>query len=197
VADPVDPEREAKEYLEASARLTAELPGGDLPALAARAGEIMAQALASGGKVVFCGNGGSAADAQHLAAELVGRLDRDRDRGPLAGLALTTDTSALTALANDFGYQEVFARQVAALGNPGDALVCLSTSGRSGNVLNAAEEARRLGIPVIALVGPSRSPFDEDDLSDVCLHVPGETSGQVQQGHVIIGHLLCALAEPR
>ncbi len=195
MAAPLDREREAKEYLEASARLAAELPGGDLPGLAARAGEVMAEALAEGAKVMFCGNGGSAAEAQHLAAELVGRMDRDRDRGPLAGLALTVDTSILTALANDFGYQQVFARQVAALGRPGDVLVCLSTSGRSANVLAGAEEAARRGLPVIAMVGPDPSPLDE--VAEVSLHVPGETSGQVQQGHSTVGHLLCALAEPR
>jgi D-sedoheptulose 7-phosphate isomerase len=195
VEAPIDREAEAKEYLEASARLAAELPGGDLPALAARAGEIMAEALAGGAKVMFCGNGGSAADAQHLAAELVGRMDRTADRGPLAGLALTTDTSALTAVANDFGYREVFARQVAALGRPGDVLVCLSTSGRSANVLAAADEAARRSLPVIAMVGPDPSPLD--DVAEVSLHVPGQTSGQVQQGHATVGHLLCALADTR
>lgn len=193
MADPLDRERVAKEHLEASARASAELVGGDLPALAARAGGIMADSLASGGTILFCGNGGSAADAQHLAAELVGRLDRGRDRGPLAGLALTTDTSALTALANDFGYEEVFARQVRALGRPGDVLVCLSTSGASPNVVRAAEAARETGLWVLALVGPAPSPLD--DLAEVALHVPGVTSGLIQQGHVAVGHLLCELAE--
>jgi D-sedoheptulose 7-phosphate isomerase len=193
VARPVDPEAIAKEHLGTAARLAAELPGGDLPALAARAGEVLAVALRNGGKVMFCGNGGSAADAQHLAAELVGRLDRGRDRAALGGLALTTDTSALTALANDFGYQEVFARQVRALGRPGDALVCISTGGASPNVVRAAEEARAMSIDVVALLGPVPSPLD--DLVAVALHVPGETSGQVQQGHGILGHLLCELAE--
>jgi D-sedoheptulose 7-phosphate isomerase len=193
VAGPLDPERAAKEHLEASARNAAELVGGDLPALAARAGSLLEEALREGGTVLFCGNGGSAADAQHLAAELVGRLDRGRERAPLAGLALTTDTSALTALANDFGYQEVFARQVRALGRSGDVLVCLSTSGASANVVRAAEAARESGLRVVALVGPEGSPLDA--LADVVLHVPGATSGQVQQGHITLGHVLCELAE--
>jgi D-sedoheptulose 7-phosphate isomerase len=193
VAGPVDLERLAKEHLEASARTVAELVGGDLPRQAVRAGALLAESLRGGGKVLFCGNGGSAADAQHLAAELVGRLDRGRDRSPMAGLALTTDTSALTALANDFGYEEVFARQVAALGRPGDVLVCLSTSGSSANVVRAAEVARGAGLRVVALVGPSASPLD--GLAEVCLHVPGETSGRIQEGHITLGHLLCELAE--
>jgi D-sedoheptulose 7-phosphate isomerase len=161
--------------------------------LAAKAGSILAETLRGGGKVLFCGNGGSAADAQHFAAELVGRLDAGRDREPLRGLALTTDTSALTAVANDFGFEEVFARQVRALGVPGDTLVCLSTGGRSPNVLRAAEAARRGGLRVVALTGPAPSPLD--DLADVCLHVPGSSSGHVQQGHITLGHLLCRLAE--
>jgi D-sedoheptulose 7-phosphate isomerase len=160
---------------------------------AAKSGQLLAEAIRGGGKVLFCGNGGSAADAQHLAAELVGRLDASRDRDPLPGLALTTDTSALTAVSNDFGFEEVFARQVRALGRPGDALVCLSTGGRSPNVLRAAEAARRAGLRVVALVGPGGSELD--DLADVCLHVPGDSSGHIQQGHITLGHLLCRLAE--
>jgi D-sedoheptulose 7-phosphate isomerase len=193
VAGPVDAEVLAKEHLAAAAAVAARLAEADLAVPVARAGTLVAASLAAGGKVLFCGNGGSAGDAQHLAAELVGRLDRGRDRAPLAGLALTTDTSTLTALANDFGFDEVFARQVAALGRPGDVLVCISTSGGSPNVVRAAEAARETGLSVVALVGPAESPLD--DLADVALHVPGETSGQIQQGHGIVGHLLCELAE--
>jgi D-sedoheptulose 7-phosphate isomerase len=167
--------------------------GGELPRLAAEAGDVMAKTIRRGGTVLFCGNGGSAADAQHLATELVGRLDASRDRGPLAGLALTTDTSALTALANDFGYREVFARQVRALGRPGDCLVCISTSGSSANVVRAAEAARQGGLAVIALLGGSDSPLDA--MADVALHVDASSSGLIQQGHQALGHLLCALAE--
>jgi D-sedoheptulose 7-phosphate isomerase len=193
VAGPVDLEREARAHLEASAKLASVLAEGDLPAQVAAAGGVLADALGGGGKVMFCGNGGSAADAQHLAAELVGRLDAPRDRDPLPGLALTTDTSILTAVANDFGYEEVFARQVRAHGRRGDALVCLSTSGASENVLRAAREAASAGVRVVALAGPGPSPLDE--LADVCLHLPGETAGQIQQGHIAVGHALCALAE--
>jgi D-sedoheptulose 7-phosphate isomerase len=186
-------ERVAKEYLEESARVLAEMVGGELPRLAAEAGEGMAETIRRGGTVLFCGNGGSAADAQHLATELVGRLDASRDRGPLAGLALTTDTSALTALANDFGYREVFARQVRALGRPGDCLVCISTSGSSANVVRAAEAAQEGGLAVIALLGGSDSPLDA--LAEVALHVDASSSGLIQQGHEALGHLLCALAQ--
>lgn len=193
MAGPLDLEREARAHLEASAKLASVLAEGELPGQVARAGSLLAEALAAGGKVMFCGNGGSAADAQHLAAELVGRLDASSDRGALPGLALTTDTSILTAVANDFGYGEVFARQVRALGRQGDALVCLSTSGASENVVLAARQAASLGVHVVSLAGPGPSPLDE--ISDVCLHLPGETSGQVQQGHIAVGHALCALAE--
>ena len=180
-------------YLEEAARNASALAEGDLPVAVAKAGSILADALRGGGTIMFCGNGGSAADAQHLAAELVGRLDAGRDREPLAGLALTTDTSALTALSNDYGYDEVFARQVRALGRAGDVLVCLSTGGRSPNILRAADAARRAGLRVVALLGPASSPLD--DLADVSLHAPGDSSGQVQQGHATLGHLLCRFAE--
>ena len=193
MAGPLELEREARAHLEASAKLASTLADGDLPATVARAGELLGEALRGGGKVLFCGNGGSAADAQHLAAELVGRLDASSDRDPLPGIALTTDTSILTAVANDFGYEEVFARQVRALARPGDVLVCLSTSGGSENVLRAARDAKALGARVVALVGPADSPLD--DAADVSMHLPGETSGQVQQGHIAVGHALCALAE--
>ena len=193
MAGPVELEREARAHLEASAKLASALADGDLPILVAQAGGILGEALRGGGKVLFCGNGGSAADAQHLAAELVGRLDASSDRDPLPGIALTTDTSILTAVGNDFGFEEVFARQVRALARPGDVLVCLSTSGGSENVLRAARDAKGLGARVLALVGPAASPLD--DTADVSLHLAGETSGQVQQGHIAVGHALCALAE--
>ncbi len=130
-------------------------------------------------------------DRQHLAGELLGRF-RDTRR-PLPALALTTDPSVVTGIGNDFGYEEVFARQVRGLARRGDALVCISTSGGSRNVVRAAEEATRLGVRVVALVGPGPTPLDE--LAEVSLHLPGETSGQVQQGHIAVGHALCALAE--
>jgi len=186
-------EDEARTYLESSARNLRELAEGDAPGLAAKAGALLAETLAAGGTVLLCGNGGSAADAQHLAAELVGKLDAGQDRDPLRAVALTTDTSVLTALANDYGYEEVFARQVRALGRRGDALVCLTTSGGSANVVRAAEAARDAGMRIVALLGPAASPLE--DLADVALHVPGGSSGEIQQGHIAIGHLLCRLAE--
>jgi D-sedoheptulose 7-phosphate isomerase len=185
--------RAAKEYLTESSAVLADMVGGELPALAVRAGDLLAETLRRGRTVLFCGNGGSAADAQHLATELVGRLDASRDRPPLAGLALTTDTSALTALSNDYGYDEVFARQVVAHGRAGDSLVCISTTGSSTNVIRAAETARTRDLSVVALLGRARSPLD--DLADVALHVPASSSGLVQQGHAVLGHLLCRLTE--
>jgi D-sedoheptulose 7-phosphate isomerase len=193
VAGAVDLEAAARSYLDASAAGAAAVAGGDLPSLVARAGSILGDALRAGGTVLFCGNGGSAADAQHLAAELVGRLDARRDRRPLAAVALTTDSSVLTSLANDFGYEEVFARQVDGLGRPADVLVCISTSGRSENVLRAARAAKERGLAVVALAGPD--PSDLDDAADVTLHLPGATSGQIQQGHIIVGHAMCLVAE--
>jgi D-sedoheptulose 7-phosphate isomerase len=143
--------------------------------------------------VLFCGNGGSAADAQHLAAELVGRLRLERPA--YRAVALTTDTSVLTAVGNDYGYAEVFARQVEGLGRPGDVLVAISTSGRSENVLRAAATARARGMAVVALLGPAASPLDE--AAEVALHVDGDVAGLVQQGHITIGHALCGWVEQR
>ena len=193
MAGGLDPQARAREELEASARLAASLAEGDLPALAVKAADILTEALRADGTILLCGNGGSAADAQHLAAELVGRLDAGGDRRPLAAVALTTDTSVLTAVGNDFGFEEVFARQVAALARPGDVLVCLSTSGRSANVLRAARAARERDIRVVALVGPEPSALDQ--VADVILHAPGDTSGRIQQAHITLGHLLCELVD--
>ena len=193
MAGAVDPEGTARAYLETSATHAATLAGGDLPRLVAEAGAVMGAALRRGGRVLFCGNGGSAADAQHLAAELVGRLDAARERGPLAGIALTTDSSVMTSLANDYGYEDVFARQVVGVGRPDDVLVAISTSGRSENVLRAAKTAKEHGLAVIALVGPGDSPIES--VADVTVHLPGETSGHVQQGHITVGHAMCMVAE--
>lgn len=178
-------------YLDASAKVAAALatqPGA--PAVE-RAAELVATSLRGGGKALFCGNGGSAADAQHLAAELVGRLIEDRR--PYHAVALTTDSSVLTAIGNDYGYESVFARQVHGLGRPGDVLVAISTSGRSVNVVLAAQAARDNGMQVVALLGPAPSPLD--DLADVALHAPGDIAGLVQQGHITLGHALCGRVE--
>ena len=159
--------------------------------LVAAAAEIVVTALGSGGKVLFCGNGGSAADSQHLAAELMGRYARDRK--PLPALALTADTSALTAIGNDYGYAEVFARQLKGIGAKGDVLVALSTSGNSENVLRAVKVAKAMGIRTIALTGQGGGKLGR--LSDLCIAAPSEVTGEIQEMHIVIGHLICALAE--
>jgi len=155
--------------------------------------EACAGAIAAGGKVMFCGNGGSAADSQHLAAELVGKLVFDRPG--MAGLALTVDTSALTAIGNDFGYEFVFARQVEALGRAGDVLVGITTSGRSKNVLRAFEAARARGIVTVAMTGQARGPVA--DAADHWLAVPHTETQKIQEGHIVLGHIFCALIEAR
>jgi len=147
--------------------------------------------LAKGGRVLFFGNGGSAADAQHWAAEFSGRYMRDR-KG-LAGIALTTDTSALTAIANDFGFEEVFARQVEALARPGDLAVGISTSGRSPNVRRALERARDLDCTTVAVLG--RDGGDIAPLVDIALVYPAQETPRIQEFHAVLGHLLCALAD--
>lgn len=158
-----------------------------------RVAEACASAIAAGGKVMFCGNGGSAADSQHLAAELVGKLVFDRPG--MAGLALTVDTSALTAIGNDFGYEFVFARQVEALGRAGDVLVGITTSGRSKNVLRAFEAARARGIVTVAMTGQARGPVAE--AADHWLAVPHAETQKIQEGHIVLGHIFCALIEAR
>lgn len=158
-----------------------------------RVAETCAKAIAAGGKVMFCGNGGSAADSQHLAAELVGKLVFDRPG--MAGLALTVDTSALTAIGNDFGFEFVFARQVEALGRAGDVLVGITTSGRSKNVLRAFEAARDRGIVTVAMTGQARGPVA--DAADHWLAVPHAETQKIQEGHIVLGHIFCALIEAR
>jgi len=153
--------------------------------------EALAGCLRGGGKVLLCGNGGSASDAQHLAAELVNRFLRERPALP--AIALTTDTSILTATANDRAFSEVFARQVEALGRPADTLLLLSTSGRSPNLHRAAEAARSRQMVVLALLGGDGG--DLPPLCDLSLVVPSPTSPRVQEVHILIGHILCEAVE--
>jgi D-sedoheptulose 7-phosphate isomerase len=156
-----------------------------------RAGQMAAQTLQRGGKILFCGNGGSAADSQHLAAELTGRFIKDRR--PLAAMALSTDTSALTCIGNDYSFDEVFARQVAGLGRTGDLLIGISTSGNSGNVVRAVEEAQKLGMQTLGLLGR-----DGGKLRSLCTHsivVPSPVTARIQECHILIGHTLCGLIE--
>lgn len=156
-----------------------------------RSGQMICSALDRGNKVLLCGNGGSAADAQHIAAELVGTYELQRRAWP--SIALTTDTSALTALSNDFGYEHVFARQVEALAREGDVLVALSTSGGSANVIKAAEAARNVGCRIIALTGRTGEPLAS--MCDVAITVPSERTSRIQEAHITIGHLWCEMVD--
>ena len=162
-----------------------------LDAAVGQAAALATRALQSGGKLMFCGNGGSAADSQHLAAELTGRFILDRK--PLAALALSTDTSALTCIANDYSFDEVFARQVQGLGRSGDVLIGISTSGNSRNVIRAVEEAKALGMSVIGLLGRDGGALRE--LCDVAIVVPSQVTARIQESHILIGHTLCGLIE--
>ena len=148
-------------------------------------------ALRNGRKLLFCGNGGSAADAQHWAGELVSRFYYDRPG--LAAIALTTDSSILTAIGNDYGYDYTFARQVEALGQQGDVLVAISTSGNSPNVLRAADAAHARGMQVIAFTGRSGGKLGA--VADSCFRMPSDETPRIQEGHEFVGHLLCALIE--
>jgi D-sedoheptulose 7-phosphate isomerase len=157
----------------------------------ARLGERYVRTLAEGGTLFFAGNGGSAADAQHLAAEYVVRYSRNRK--PLAAIALTTDTSLLTACGNDLGFDEVFARQVEALVRPGDLLVLHSTSGESPNVIRAAQAAKAKGAAVVALLGKGGGGLA--DLVDDALVVPSDDTAHIQEVHLTIEHVICDLVE--
>lgn len=152
---------------------------------------LVAATLSSGGKLLLCGNGGSASDSQHIAAELTGRFLRDRR--PLAAVALSTDTSALTSIANDYGFDDVFSRQLMGLGRRGDCLLAISTSGNSRNVLRAAEAARTAGIHVVGLLGRDGGPLRT--LCDIAIVVPSTTTARIQEAHIFIGHTLCAMVE--
>ncbi|MDR6953018.1 D-sedoheptulose 7-phosphate isomerase [Ancylobacter sp. 3268] len=157
----------------------------------ASAAEAWMAALTNGGKVIFCGNGGSAADAQHLAAELMGRFLFDRE--PMAALSLTVDTSALTAIGNDYGYENTFSRQLRGIGRAGDVLVGMSTSGNSANVVKAFEVAREMGIVTIGLTGANGGRMTA--LSDILIAVPHGQTNHIQEAHITVGHLICALVE--
>lgn len=151
----------------------------------------MVGALREGNKVMFCGNGGSAADSQHLASEFTGRFVNDRR--PLAAIALTTDSSALTCIANDYSFDDVFSRQLLGLGRAGDCLVAISTSGNSRNVVKAAEAARGNGIHTIGLLGRDGGKLRA--LCDIAIVVPSPTTARIQEAHSFIGHTICGLVE--
>ncbi|BBA32426.1 phosphoheptose isomerase [Methylocaldum marinum] len=154
-------------------------------------GERLVACIRSGGKVLFFGNGGSAADSQHLAAELVGRFVRER-RG-LPAIALTTDTSILTAVGNDYGFETIFARQIEALCGPQDIVVSISTSGNSPNVIAAIERAKEIGAFTAALTGKDGGRVK--DMVDLCIRVPSSVTSRIQEAHIFIGHVLCDWVE--
>lgn len=157
----------------------------------AQVASLIIEAYKQGNKLLLCGNGGSAADSQHIAAELVGRFQKER-KG-FSALALTTDTSILTAVANDFGYDFVFARQIEALGDKGDVLIAISTSGNSQNIVRAVEAAKLKGLKTIGFLGNDGGQLK--NLIDISLIVPSQESARIQEVHILIGHIVCQLIE--
>jgi D-sedoheptulose 7-phosphate isomerase len=174
---------------ESAATIEALLDPACLTAITAAAG-VISDALRGGGKVLLFGNGGSAADATHIAAELVGRFLVDRRALP--ALSLSDNASAVTAIGNDYGYGRVFARQVEALAAPGDVAFGISTSGRSENVIEALRAARRLGVATVGLTG-ARGGLG--DVVDICIAVPSDATPRIQEAHTLVGHVLCELVE--
>jgi len=182
----------ASAYLEEAAATMAAVGTSCLDDIVAAAAELVA-CFASGGTLLICGNGGSAADAQHLATEFVSALTLAHQRPAMRAIALTTDSSALTAIANDFGVDRMFARQIEALGRPGDVLLAISTSGNSANVLAAAAAARAAGMRVIALTGASGGAVAP--VADIAIRVPSSETGHIQESHLAIEQLLALIAE--
>jgi len=164
---------------------------GALDASVGQAIQACVQSLEKGGKLMLCGNGGSAADSQHLAAEFTGRFIKDRP--PIAAVALSTDTSALTCIGNDYSFNDIFARQVQALGKAGDCLIAISTSGNSGNVLAAVAAAKSLGISTIGLLGRDGGKLKAQ--CDLAIVVPSQVTARIQEAHILIGHSLCGAVE--
>jgi D-sedoheptulose 7-phosphate isomerase len=181
-----------RSYLEETSRIaarTAEACADEI----ARAAELIVDSARDGGTILLCGNGGSAGDAQHLATEFVSTLTRDRRRPPIAAIALTTDTSLLTAVANDFGFEGVFERQVEALGREGDVLIAISTSGGSENVLRAVQAARTKGVRTIGMTGTGGGKLGP--AVDVAIVVPSDETSHVQEAHIAVGQLIAFLVE--
>jgi D-sedoheptulose 7-phosphate isomerase len=155
--------------------------------------EAIANALSRGSKLLLAGNGGSAADAQHLAGEIVSRMNYDR--APAAALALTTDSSVMTAIGNDYGYEKLFERQILGLGCPGDVFIGISTSGRSPNILRALDASRQKGMVAVGFTG--RTGGEMPSRCDLCLHAPADSTPLIQQVHITAGHIVCGLVEER
>jgi len=187
-----DPLDLIREYLETSAEVTLRTADHCGKAVL-QAVALIADAYRAGGKLLLCGNGGSAAECQHLAAELMSALNSARPRPPLGAIALTTDTSFLTANSNDFGFEHVFERQVEAHGRAGDALLAITTSGNSANVLRALERARVQDLRTVLLTGETGGLAAR--LADTVVRVPCADTQHIQEAHVAIGHVLCALVE--
>lgn len=187
-----DPASVVRTRLADSARTLARLAETQLEPIVA-AGTLCADAIRSGNKILLCGNGGSAGDSQHIATELVVRLSSVFPRGALAAIALTTDSSLLTACANDFGFEHIFERQIEALGKAGDVLIAITTSGKSPNCVLAMKKARELGVRTLLLsagTGTECAP-----LADVKVLVPATDTGHIQEAHIATGHILCEIVE--
>ena len=154
-------------------------------------GKAMVFCLKKGGKVIFLGNGGSAADSQHLAAELIGRFQKNRRA--LAAIALTTNTSIITSLANDFGFEKVFAKQIEGLGRKNDLVVAISTSGNSANVIAAVKQSKNMGLKTIVFTGGDGGKLA--NMADICLLIPSHNTARIQEAHITVGHAVCQLVE--
>ena len=189
---PLDPLTLIRGHLEQSAEVKRKTAEACAPGIA-RAADLLVNTFRGGGRLLLCGNGGSAADCQHLAAEFVNGLDPRMPRPALGALALTTDTSFLTANANDFGFDHVFERQVEAHGRQGDALLAITTSGNSANVLRALERSRVQGMVSVLLTGEGGGKAA--GLADVAIKVPSADAQRIQESHITIGHILCELVE--
>jgi D-sedoheptulose 7-phosphate isomerase len=187
----VDRAQLAREAIAASLATQQSLLEGDRVAEIVRAADLISASLANGGKLLLFGNGGSASDASHVATEFVGRFLRDRRALP--AISLSADDSALTAIANDYGFERVFARQIEALGRPGDVAMGISTSGRSPNVLSGFDTARALGLSTIGLTGGDGG--EVPGRVDVCLRVPAQATPRIQESHIVIAHVICDLVE--
>jgi len=191
--------REARDLVpEISARVLASisvkqalLQDDEFLSTVAEVGLLMAEAMVDGNRIMFCGNGGSAADAQHLAAELAGRFLKHRPG--LAGIALTTNTSTITAIANDYSYDEIFSRQLEGLAHAGDVLVGISTSGNSTNVLRAIEVAQRMGVSTVALTGKHGGKLLA--AAQHCIRIPSDETPRIQEAHILTGHILAEIVE--
>jgi D-sedoheptulose 7-phosphate isomerase len=184
--------QEVRSQLLASAQLKEQTAGSCLQAILSAAATI-AQSLKTGGKLLICGNGGSAADSQHLAAEFVNLLNRSHNRPAMAAIALTTDTSVMTAVANDFGFETIFERQIAAFGKPGDVVLAISTSGNSENLVRALRYAHREQMKTLVLTGAAGGRVTA--MADVSICVPSHDTQRIQEVHLAIEHILCSLVE--